>query len=103
MSVPKTEKALKAFIRELFPKIEEEKKYGGILYNAKGYEHFCGVFSYKAHVSIEFSFGYQLKDPKGLLLGSGKYRRNLKFKNEDEIPFPDLKKFLKEAHKISKQ
>ena len=102
MSINKTEKALKNFIKELFPQIEETKKYGGTLYNAKGHEHFCGVFSYKAHVSIEFSFGYQLKDPNNLLQGSGKFRRNLKFKNENDIPFSELKKFLSEACKLSK-
>jgi hypothetical protein len=102
MSIDKIEKSIKTFIKELFPKIEEEPKYGGILYNAEGYEYFCGVFSYKKHVTIEFSFGYQLKDPKNLLQGSGKYRRNLKFKNEDEISFTELKKFLKEAQKLSK-
>ena len=102
MSVSETEEALKSFIKELFPRIEEVKKYGGTLYNAEGKEHFCGVFSYKAHVSIEFSNGYQLKDPNNLLQGTGKFRRHLKFKNDNEIPFGELKKILKDAYELSK-
>ena len=101
MSVSKTEKALKSFIKELFPKIEEEKKYGGVLYKAKSGDTFCGIFSYKNHVSLEFSFGSQLKDTKKLLLGSGKYRRHLKFKCENDISFPILKSYLNEARKQS--
>jgi len=102
MNIDKTEKALKVLIKELFPKIEEEAKYGGVLYSAKGHEHFCGIFTHKNHVTVEFSFGYQLKDQKKLLQGSGKYRRNLKFKSEDEIPYTELKKLLKEAYKLSR-
>ena len=102
MSVLILEKSIKTFIKKHFPKVNEEKKYGGILYSPKGHEHFCGVFSYKTHVSVEFPFGYQLDDPKKLLHGSGKYRRHLKYKNETEVSLPDLKKFLKEAYKISK-
>ena len=102
MSLDKAEKELKSIIKKLFPNIEEEPKYGGSLYNAKGYDSFCGVFKYTKHVTIEFTFGYQLTDPKKLLQGTGKYRRNIKFEKEEDIPVSDLKKILKEAHKLSK-
>lgn len=102
MSLTELEKSIKDFIEECFPKIETKKKYGGTLFNSKGSEHFCGLFVYKTHVSLEFSFGYKLNDPKSFLQGTGKYRRHLKYTVKDEVPFPYLKKLLKEACKLSK-
>jgi hypothetical protein len=44
-----------SLILGLHPKIKEEVKYGGILFGIN--QHFCGIFSYTNHVTIEFSNG----------------------------------------------
>ena len=47
--------------------VDEEVKYGGILFAAP--VPFCGIFVYKQHVSVEFSHGAKIEDPYGLLEG----------------------------------
>ncbi len=64
----------------LAPGVEEEVKYGGLLYAVRG-RGFCGIFAYAAHVSLEFSEGHALADPDHLLQGTGKHRRHLKFRD----------------------
>jgi hypothetical protein len=58
---------------------------------------FCGIFSYKKHVSIEFSQGFLMKDPHNFLEGRGKYRRHLKIKTRDEIVKKNLPFFVQQA------
>ena len=94
---------LEDYIRLVIPESETVKKYGGTLFTLKPEEkegQFCGVFIYTKHVQISFSKGAMLKDPHDLLLGSGKYRRHLKFLSSDSIDFKKLEKLLKQASKL---
>ena len=103
MRLKSLEKSVSEMIEELFPKVLKEKKYGGVLYQLPGADDsFCGVFAYKNHVSLEFGEGYRLSDPGNILQGKGKYRRHLKFTDIDEAKRPVVKKFLKEAAKLSR-
>lgn len=54
--------ALRTAILGLDPSITEEVEYDGILFAAG--TPFCGVFSYAKHVSLEFSSGASLADPR---------------------------------------
>lgn len=65
------------------PSITEEVKYGGLLFSS--HSSFCGVFPYKAHVTLEFSQGASLTDPHGVLSGEGKYRRHIKLETMRDI------------------
>lgn len=65
------------------PSITEEVKYGGVLFSSN--DGFCGVFPYKAHVTLEFSQGASLADPHGMLSGEGKYRRHIKLETLQDI------------------
>ncbi|WP_426233457.1 DUF1801 domain-containing protein [Pararhizobium sp. DWP3-4] len=65
------------------PSITEEVKYGGLLFSSG--QSFCGVFPYKAHVTLEFSQGAALADPHGFLSGDGKYRRHIKLETVQDI------------------
>ena len=42
------------------------------------------VNAFKAHVNVGFFFGTELRDPTGLLEGSGKYMRHVKLKPGSE-------------------
>lgn len=101
MSIASIEDILITFIKHQFEDIEQENKYGGILFKIHGGKHFCGVFSYKNHVSLEFPLGYKLNDPSNSLQGSGKYRRHLKFQNEDDILLDVIAKLLSQACELS--
>lgn len=73
----------------------EEIKYGGLLYsNDKPY---TGIFVYTNHVTLEFSDGASLKDPKQMLQGTGKYRRNIKFTSVEDIDQKAVRTLLKQA------
>ena len=87
---------LRKLIMEDSPAVEEVK-YGGLYYHQS--VPYTGIFVYKNHVTLEFSEGVKLKDPKHLLQGSGKHRRNVQFTSPDEINSSAIRTLLKAANK----
>lgn len=69
--------------------------YGGVLYYLE--DSFCGIFSYKSHVSLEFSKGHKLQDPERRLECSGKFRRHLKFKKLADVKAKQPATYIKQA------
>ena len=86
-------------ILQLFDTVDEEVKYGGILFAAP--EPFCGIFVYKQHVSVEFSHGAKIVDPHGLLEGKGKGRRHLKLHTLEDVENKYLMDYLRLAQKAA--
>ena len=84
--------ALRALLQRQFQPLEEEIKYGGLLF-ASG-PQFCGVFVYRQHVSLEFGHGTAIADALGLLEGSGKLRRHLKLRSLDDITSKQVAHYL---------
>lgn len=76
--------ALRAEFQNAKLGLSEGFKYGGITYNLNG-ELVAGIFSYKGHVSIEFSNGAEFTDPHGVLEGGGKHRRHIKIAQLEDI------------------
>jgi len=94
---------LEALISATIPKSQTVQKYGGTLFTLKPDEkegQFCGVFIHKAHVQISFSKGAQLKDPKSLLSGNGKFRRHLNVSDISNVDLVGLKNLLRQASKL---
>ena len=77
------------------PKIQERVMYGGIMFSLE--DDFGGLFVRKKHVSFEFVFGVQMKDPDGVLEGTGKFRRHLKIKSLTDIKNKEVDFFVKQA------
>jgi hypothetical protein len=86
---------LRGMVIQQFPEVVERMMYGGIMFSLE--EDFGGVFVYKNHISFEFGNGATMKDPKGLLEGSGKLRRHLKFSSLSDIADKDVIFFLKQV------
>lgn len=86
-------------ILQLEDTVDEEVKYGGILFAAP--IPFCGIFVYKQHISVEFSEGAKIIDPHGLLEGQGKGRRHLKLHTLDDIENKHLTDYLRLAQKAA--
>lgn len=86
-------------ILQLADTVDEEVKYGGILFAAP--EPFCGIFVYKQHVSVEFSHGTEIVDPHGLLEGKGKGRRHLKLHTLEDVENKHLTEYLRLAQKAA--
>ncbi|WP_207204422.1 DUF1801 domain-containing protein [Jannaschia sp. CCS1] len=91
---------VKALAKEIEPGLAFEPKYGGevMVPDPEAPKAFVGgVFVYKDHVSVEFSQGAELEDPKGHLEGKGKARRHLKLHATDDIEGKDLASFLRQV------
>ena len=87
-------------IREIFfeenPEIDEDIKYGGIVFNVSG----ClvgGIFLYKKHISIEFSDGANFSDPNNLLEGKGKMRKHLTILEMNDIKNKNINFYINQA------
>lgn len=94
------EDAIKEVIDQIAPDVSYVEKYGGevIVPNPDDEAAFVGgIFSYKEHVSLEFSEGASFDDPNGHLEGKGKNRRHLKLTDVEQVGSKDAKKFLKQA------
>ena len=86
-------------ILQLAGTVDEEVKYGGILFAAP--VPFCGIFVYKQHVSVEFSHGAKIEDPYGLLEGKGKGRRHVKLHTLEDLEKKYLTDYLRLAQKVA--
>jgi len=85
----------KAFF-EANPEINEDIKYGGIVFNVSG-QLIGGIYLYKQHISVEFSDGATFTDPKELLEGKGKKRRHLKILEMSDMTNKDIGSFITQA------
>jgi hypothetical protein len=85
-------RSLRTMIMALDKSVTEEIKYGGILFGAAN--HFCGIFSYKQHVTLEFSEGANLSDQHLVLEGQGKFRRHIKLQTEADVKAKHISKYL---------
>ena len=75
-------------------KTDERMMYGGIMFSLE--KDFGGIFASKNHVSFEFINGFEMRDPKKLLEGTGKFRRHLKIKSLSDIDDKKVDFFVKQ-------
>ena len=59
----------------------------------------CSISVYRRHVSLGFTCGADLKDPAGVLQGSGTLMRHLTIKKLSELDRPEIRAFLRQARK----
>lgn len=84
--------AVRQLVGSGFDAVEEEVKYGGIVFTAG--IPFCGVFAYTAHVSVEFSSGARIRDVYGHLEGAGKGRRHIKLRCAEDVQTKRVAEYL---------
>ncbi len=92
--------AIKEIVEQIAPDVRFVPKYGGevLAPDPDSDKKFVGgIFSYKDHVSLEFSQGASFDDPDGRLEGKGKGRRHLKFATVEDVMGKDAEGFLKQA------
>ncbi|TEW50662.1 DUF1801 domain-containing protein [Psychromonas algicola] len=87
-------------IRNIFLKANKELiegiKYGGLVFNASS-SLIGGIYTYKEHISIEFSNGADFIDTDSILEGGGKKRRHLKIYTGDDIVQKNTEYFVNQA------
>jgi hypothetical protein len=64
---------------------------------------FCFIKAHKNHVNIGFWRGVQLKDPKGLLEGSGEKMRHIKISEKGDIDSEAITDFVKQGVTLNKE
>lgn len=79
--------------------ISESVKYGGIMFAHTRF--FCGVFTYRSHVTVEFGHGYRLEDRYHQLEGNGQYRRHIKLRSPAEVKSTHLADYIKQAYALA--
>ena len=89
------EKIRKIFFEEN-SEVEEDIKYGGIVFNVSG-QLVGGIYLYKQHISIEFSNGAKFNDKDNYLEGKGKMRRHLKIIEKNDLIDKKVDFYIKQA------
>ena len=85
-----------ALVRQAEPELAEAVKWGnGCWVGQRGPVAY--VYSAPDHVQFGFFRGATLRDPKGLLQGSGKYVRHVKLRGKAEIDEPAFARLLRQA------
>ncbi len=75
--------AVRALVKKTINPCTEQVKYGGILFTST--VPFGGVFAYKEHVTVEFSYGAKIVDEHGFLEGQAKGRRHIKLRSFGDV------------------
>jgi hypothetical protein len=63
---------------------------------------FCFYMVGKKHVTFGFHFGTSLKDPEGLLEGTGKNVRHVKLRGAGDLEKRGLRELVEESARINK-
>ena len=87
-------RAVRAFVRKHAPELEER-----IYMDVPSYfgrESLLYLADHSRHVNLGFTRGARLKDPDGLLEGTGKSMRHVKVRSKDDLT-PALARLLREA------
>jgi hypothetical protein len=57
----------------------------------------CNIGVFRKHVTLGFTRGADLKDPAGILQGSGKLMRHITVKRLSDLDRPEIRAFLRQA------
>jgi hypothetical protein len=78
------------------------KKWISVLYSTtekRMKDNVCLIVVYRDHVNLMFPRGVDLKDPRGLLEGSGKAMRHVKMLSPADIDRPGVRALIRQARK----
>ena len=89
---------LRELILSTKPKLKEEIKWGHPTYSKK--RIICYIGAFPDHVNFGFWKGAEMKDPDGLLEGTGKGLRHVKVYSTKDIKKGKFRALLKEAVKL---
>lgn len=92
---------LREIILEVSPEITESIKWAQPVYESKG--PFSYIKAFKNAVNFGFWRGVDLKDPKGMLQGSGEKMRHIKITKLDEIDRKSFGDFVRQAIKLNEE
>ncbi|HXG44546.1 MAG TPA: DUF1801 domain-containing protein [Gemmatimonadales bacterium] len=89
-------RALRRFVKAAAPRLRESVKWGNGCWLA-GTEPVAYVHAGDTAVQFGFFMGASLRDPRGLLQGSGRYVRHLTLRKAGDFDRPALRALLRQA------
>jgi hypothetical protein len=92
---------LREMILEVSPEISESIKWAQPVYESNG--PFGYIKAFKNAVNFGFWRGADLKDPKGMLQGSGEKMRHVKLTKLDDINHKLFSDFVRQAIKLNEE
>ena len=92
--------ALRRTIRAAAPELEETLKWDAPTYVGKA--PVCYIAGYLDHVNLGFHRGAELRDPKGLLEGTGKRLRHVKVRSEADANSASVVALVREAARLER-
>lgn len=90
---------VRQIVKDASPDSTESVKWGQPVYEQNG--PFAYVKAHKNSVNLGFWRGADLKDPKGLLEGSGANMRHVKIKKPDDVTKKEFQALVKQAVKLN--
>ena len=87
---------LRDCVLQVVPEVSEAIKWKAATFSM-GSKPVCYIAGFKKHVSLAFHNGLMLRDPDGLLSGSGKLLRFIRYRSLDEIDEEQVKFWILEA------
>lgn len=77
--------ALHEFLLTVEPTLTNSIKWKNLIYAKPGGKDQLAVVTHSAHLNLQFWRGVELDDPEGLLEGTGKSIRHVKFRSPEEL------------------
>ena len=93
--------ALRELVLEAAPDAKETFKWSQPVYESNG--PFLYIKAFKDHVNLGFWRGVEMKDPEGLLKGSGVKMRHVPLKGVEEIQQERFQDFIREAVELNQK
>jgi hypothetical protein len=97
---------LRELVRSILPEAHESVRIGykTITYGTgpRMSDEICYIAPLSSSVNLGFNFGTQLPDPNGLLKGTGKLLRHIKFESPEEVTTPGITDLLEIARNHGK-
>jgi hypothetical protein len=89
-------RGLRTFVTRVAPQLQESVKWGNGCW-VQGKAPVAYVYSAPDHVQFGFFTGATLKDPRGLLVGDGKFVRHVKVRTRGDIDETAFAALLRQA------
>jgi len=93
---------LRNIVVSVAPDAVEVIRWGGLSYFHEGRggivsAGICQIGIHKDHIRLAFIHGAFLSEPRGLFEGTQKYKRYLRLKSYDDVPWDYVKQLIEEA------
>ena len=93
-------------VRSILPEANEyvNSAHKTIIYgtSARMSDEICYIAPLSSSVNLGFTYGTKLPDPNGMLKGTGKLLRHIKFESPEDVNAPGLKSLLEIARNHGK-